>query len=58
MTETTKKLTDSEIIDALGGTSKVAELFNVTTGAVSQWREAIPDARLFSIKLIRPDLFK
>lgn len=49
----------SEIIDAMGGTSLVAKLFNITTGAVSQWREdGIPEARLFSIKLIRPDLFK
>jgi phage terminase Nu1 subunit (DNA packaging protein) len=49
----------SKLIDDLGGTSKVAELFEVTTGAVSQWREdGIPRARLLHLKSIRPDLFK
>lgn len=30
----------NEVIDALGGTSAVAALCDVTTGAVSQWRTA------------------
>ena len=48
----------NRIIDAMGGTSKVAECFSITTGAVSQWRDyGIPEARLFSIRLLRPDLF-
>jgi hypothetical protein len=52
-------MTHSEIIDALGGTSKVAELCEVTTGAVSQWRDdVIPRARLLFFKAIRPDLFQ
>jgi len=33
-----KKLEANRIIDAMGGTSKVAELFSITTGGVSQWR--------------------
>lgn len=50
---------DSEIIDALGGTSEVARLCEVTTGAVSQWRNAgIPKARLMFLKLARPNVFK
>lgn len=54
-----KKLEANRIIDAMKGTSVVADIFNITTGAVSQWRdEGIPDARLFSIKLLRPDLFE
>lgn len=52
-------MTDSEIIDALGGTSAVADLCEVTTGAVSQWRQdGIPRARLLFFKAIRPDLFE
>jgi hypothetical protein len=52
-------MTHSEIIDALGGTSKVAELCEVTTGAVSQWRDdGIPRARLLFLKAVRPDVFK
>jgi hypothetical protein len=47
----------NKIIDALGGTSAVAKLFEVTTGAVSQWRKkGIPKARLLHLKSIRPDL--
>lgn len=48
----------SEIINRLGGTSKVAELCEVTTGAVSQWRDGeIPKARLMYLRAIRPDVF-
>lgn len=54
-----KQIEANRIIDAMGGTSSVAEIFSITTGAVSQWREdGIPDSRLFSIKLMRKDLFK
>ena len=49
----------NKIIDNLGGTSAVAEMCNVTTGAVSQWRhDGIPEARLMYLKLLRPDVFK
>lgn len=49
----------NRIIDALEGTSKVAEMFEITTGAVSQWRdEGIPKPRMQYIKLLRPDLFQ
>jgi hypothetical protein len=48
----------NRIIDDLGGTSAVAELCNVTTGGVSQWRnDGIPEARLMYLKVIRPDVF-
>ena len=48
-----------EIIDALGGTVEVSRMFNVTKGAVSQWREnGIPEARMMYLKLARPDLFE
>ncbi|HWU35445.1 MAG TPA: Cro/CI family transcriptional regulator [Methylovorus sp.] len=53
--------TDSEIIDAFGGTVEVAKLFNITTGAVSQWRDpenGIPDARLMYLKLLKPEVFE
>lgn len=53
-----KQIEANRIIDAMGGTSKVAEIFSITTGGVSQWRDdGIPDSRMFSIKLLRPDLF-
>ena len=33
------KLSDSAIIDLLGGTTKVAKLLSVTPNAVSMWRK-------------------
>lgn len=47
------------IIDELGGTGAVAELCDVTTGAVSQWRnDGIPRARLMFLKVKRPGVFR
>ena len=52
------EIDSNEIIDALGGTVKVAEMCEVTKAAVSQWREnGIPNARLMYLKLLRPDVF-
>jgi len=51
-------MTAPQIIDRLGGTSKVAELCEVTPSAVSQWRDdGIPKARLMYLRAIRPDVF-
>lgn len=48
----------NEIIDRIGGTTEVALLCEVTTGAVSQWRtDGIPQARLMFLKLARPSVF-
>ncbi|SIT27961.1 Cro/CI family transcriptional regulator [Achromobacter sp. MFA1 R4] len=52
-------ITDAQIIDALGGTSEVARLCEVTPGAVSQWKtEGIPKPRLMFLRLARPKVFK
>lgn len=49
----------SEIIERLGGPTRTAELCEVTTQAVCQWREnGIPKARLQFLRLARPDIFK
>lgn len=51
--------TDSEIIDALGGTSKVAALCKVEPASVSGWRQkGIPQARRMFLELARPDVFR
>jgi hypothetical protein len=54
------KQTDaSRIIDALGGTSEVAQLCEVYPSAVSQWRtDGIPRARMMFLRLARPDVFE
>ncbi len=52
-------LTDTEIIDALGGNAKVADLCECSRQAVQQWRaDGIPKARRLYLKAIRPDLFR
>jgi hypothetical protein len=50
--------TPSQIIDALGGTAETAQLCEVSSPAVSQWRgQGIPKARLKFLRLARPDIF-
>jgi hypothetical protein len=50
-------MNDSDLIDVLGGTSKVAILCDTTPQAVSQWRkEGIPDARRLILSLSHPDI--
>ena len=53
-----KELTPDEVIDALGGTSKVAELCDVTDSAVSQWRvNGIPKYQLRFLRVAKPNVF-
>lgn len=55
----TEKLTPNEIIDALGGTSKVARLCEVQPPSVSEWRRnGIPKAQLRFLRLARPEIFE
>ena len=57
-TEAAAPLSDSQIIDALGGTMAVAALCEVRSPSVSEWRHAgIPRARRQYLALLRPDLF-
>lgn len=49
----------NQIIDALGGTSEVARLCELTTGAVSQWRTGeVPKPWLKYLRLARPEVFQ
>lgn len=46
------------IIDALGGTGKVAKLCGITPGSVSQWRnKGIPHAWMKFLRAARPKTF-
>ncbi len=48
----------NHLIDRLGGTNKVAQLFEIAPASVSGWRrEGIPKARLQTLKLMHPELF-
>lgn len=51
----------NKIIDELGGTSAVAELCGLTTGAISQWRTSkngIPKGWIKFFKEVHPNLFE
>ncbi|MDI2387003.1 helix-turn-helix domain-containing protein [Pseudomonas aeruginosa] len=51
-------MTPSEIIDALGGTFRVAELCEVKPPSVSDWRKrGIPRARLMFLRIAKPEVF-
>jgi hypothetical protein len=52
-------MNSSKIIDALGGTTKVALIFGTSQGAVSQWRKnGFPSNRINWLELRKPSLFK
>lgn len=47
------------IIFSLGGTAAAAKFFEVTRGAVSQWRNTgIPRARLMYLRAKKPKVYK
>jgi len=49
-------MTDSEAIDALGGTTFVAEVLKIKPPSVSGWREnGIPTGRKQTLALLFPD---
>jgi len=48
----------SSIIDQLGGTGAVAQIFDVSAPTVSIWRKTqIPKARMMYLKLAYPGMF-
>ncbi|QYG04453.1 helix-turn-helix domain-containing protein [Massilia sp. NP310] len=47
------------MIQRLGGTTRTAELCEVSAQAVSQWRtKGVPKAQLKFLRLARPELFE
>jgi hypothetical protein len=53
------EITASDIIDALGGTGRVAEMCEITAPSVSEWRAEnhIPRARIKYLRLLHPQVF-
>lgn len=52
-------MSPSAIIEALGGTFRVAELCEVRPPSVSGWKKnGIPKARMMFLRAARPDVFR
>lgn len=47
----------SEAIELAGSVTELAQLLDITPGAVSLWNDDIPDARVWQLKVIRPKWF-
>ena len=48
---------DSQIIDALGGPTRVAAIFGIEPPSVSEWRKkGVPSARKQTLALMFPDV--
>lgn len=44
-------------IKLAGGVAALAKLLGVTSSAISQWADDIPDARVWQLKALRPEWF-
>jgi predicted transcriptional regulator len=47
----------SEAIQKAGSVKALAELLKITQAAVSMWNEEIPEARIWQLKVLRPEWF-
>lgn len=45
-------------IKQAGSCKALAALLNVTPGAISQWGDDMPQARIWQLKVLRPEWFK
>lgn len=45
-------------IELAGSASALAALLEITPGAVSQWGDDLPDARVWQLRVLRPTWFK
>ena len=40
-----------------GGNKALAELLGVTSGAISQWGDEVPEKRYWQLRVLKPDWF-
>ena len=50
-------MTKSELLTKVHNQTELAELLGISQSAISQWKE-IPTARLWQLKLLKPEWFK
>jgi DNA-binding transcriptional regulator YdaS (Cro superfamily) len=45
-------------IDLAGGGAALARLLGISSAAVSQWGAQVPEARVWQLRVLRPEWFK
>lgn len=48
----------TDAINRAGSASALADLLGITGGAVSQWGELVPQARVWQLQLLKPEWFE
>jgi len=46
-----------DVIERLGSVKALALLLHCSSAAISQWDEYVPEARLWQLKVLRPEWF-
>jgi DNA-binding transcriptional regulator YdaS (Cro superfamily) len=47
----------SKAIELAGGVKALARLLGITSAAVSQWSDVVPEARIWQLRVLRPEWF-
>lgn len=47
-----------DAIDLAGSPTALARLLGITAGAITQWGDDVPDARIWQLKVVKPLWFK
>jgi predicted transcriptional regulator len=50
-------MSKEEAISRAGSQSHLAKLLNITQAAVSQWGANVPDARVWQLRVLKPEWF-
>jgi DNA-binding transcriptional regulator YdaS (Cro superfamily) len=50
-------MSTDKVIKLAGTQSALARLLGITQAAVAQWGENVPEARVWQLKVLRPDWF-
>jgi hypothetical protein len=46
-----------EAVRRAGSVKALADLLGITSGAISQWGEDLPEARVWQLRVLRPEWF-
>lgn len=47
-----------QAIQLAGSAKTLAEMLGITGGAISQWGEEVPDARVWQLRVLKPEWFQ